>query len=182
MKLFYQMPNSGWLTRSLTLLTMLLLLTPAVRAQFAVIGGEAITTNGLGSDPVDDFYNFMHYQTIYTAVELSAAGMTPNSEITALGFSVSEDNGPAFPTYTVRMGHTSATNSAAHDASALTNVFGPASYNATATAVGSHDMITLANTFIWDGSSNILVDVCTGNSSMSFGSPYGGVRAENKVN
>src|SRR5690606_7501868 len=46
----------------------------------------------------------------------------------------------------------------------------------------SHDMITLSNSFIWDGVSNVLVDICTGNSSMSFGSPYGGVRAESMPN
>jgi len=40
-------------------------------------------------------------------------------------------------------------------------------------------MITLSTTFVWDGTSNILVEVCTG--SNPFASPYGGVQAKTSV-
>ncbi|MCL4283450.1 MAG: hypothetical protein KJZ58_14460, partial [Flavobacteriales bacterium] len=144
---------------------------------FVVIGTDGTNTNGSGSDPVDDFFAYMHYQTVYLASELSAQGMTAGSTISALGFSISEDNGPAFPTYTIRLAHTTATNSAAHNSAALSTVFGPASYNATATAAGVFDMITFSTGFVWNGSDNILVDICTGSTSMPYATPYGGVRA-----
>ncbi|MBK7555851.1 MAG: hypothetical protein IPI55_14955 [Flavobacteriales bacterium] len=131
-------------------------------------------------DPsIDDFFNFARYQVVYTAAELNLAGMPAGASISALGFSVIEDNGPAFPSYTVRMGHTAATNSAAHDAAALTTVFGPASYDATVVGAGVHDMITFSTPFIWNGTSNIRVDICTGGTSMAYATPYGGVRAAN---
>ncbi len=82
-----------------------------------------------------------------------------------------EDNGPAFPAYTIRLAilpHTAATNSAAHNAAALTTVFGPASYDAVTTVAGSHDMITFSSNFTWNGTDNILVDICTGASAMPY--------------
>ncbi len=151
-------------------------------AQFAIIGTDAVSTAGSGSDPVDDYFNFARYQTVYTAAELSAAGMPAGAQITALGFSVIEDNGPAFPSYTIRMAHTAATNSAAHDASALTTVFGPASYDAVVTVAGVHDMITFSTNFTWNGTSNVLVDICTGGTSMPYAPTYGGVRAQSLAN
>ena len=121
-----------------------MLFSPAANAQFVIIGTDAVSTAGNGSDPVDDYFQYMRYQTVYLASELSVAGMTAGSTITALGFSVIEDNGPAFPGYTIGLAHTASTNSAAHNAAATTTVFGPASYDATATGAGVHDMITFS--------------------------------------
>ncbi|HNO06300.1 MAG TPA: GEVED domain-containing protein, partial [Flavobacteriales bacterium] len=146
------------------------------QAQFVIVGTDGTNTNGNGNDPVDDYYNFMRYQVIYTAAELTGAGLPSGATITGLGWSVSQDNGPAFPTYTVRMAHTANANNGSHDGTALTTVFGPASYNPAVTTPGNHSMLTFGTNFVWNGTSNILVDVCTGSSSMGFASPYGGVR------
>ena len=154
-----------------------MLFSPAANAQFVIIGTDAVSTAGNGSDPVDDYFQYMRYQTVYLASELSVAGMTAGSTITALGFSVIEDNGPAFPGYTIGLAHTASTNSAAHNAAATTTVFGPASYDATATGAGVHDMITFSTGFVWNGTDNILVNICSGTTAMGYASPYGGVRA-----
>jgi hypothetical protein len=178
-------PLLNWWYRHLMLLLMLVagMFSNRLSAQsYAVIGSGATTTNGNGSDPVDDYFKWMHYQTVYTASELSAAGILGGSQITGLGFSVSEDNGAPFPTYTVRLAHTNSTNSAADDPSPLTTVFGPASYDPAVTAAGVFDMITFTTPFVWNGTSNILVDICTGSSAMAYASPYGGVRADNQTN
>ncbi len=170
-------PTSWWLKAFSFFILFAFVFARPANAQFVIIGTDAATLGSFDGNPIDDFYNFSHYQTVYLASELSAQGMSPGSSITALGFSVVEDNGPAFPTYTIRLGNTAATNSAAHDVSALTPVFGPASYDAVVTTAGSHNMITLSTPFVWNGSSNILVDICTGSSSMAFASPYGKVRS-----
>jgi len=137
-------------------------------------GGTAGNTNGTGSDPIDDYYNYLRYQVVYTAAELSAAGLSGGMTITDIGWNVTEAPG-TLSAYTMRMGTTSASNSAAHDASALTTVKNAFTYVPT---VG-WNMITLDVPFIWDGSSNLLVDICTG--SNPFGSPYGGVQAKTGV-
>ncbi len=166
-----------WQRGALALGAAALLGLPAAHAQSIVIGTDGLSTAGTGSDPVDDYFEKMRYQTVYTAAELTGGGMSAGSSITALGFSVIEDNGPAFPTYTIRLAHTTATNSATHNTATLTTVFGPASYNATVTGAGVHDMITFSTPFVWNGTDNILVDICTGSSTMAYASPYGGVRA-----
>ncbi len=153
----------------------------SILAQSAVIGTDGINTNGSGADPICDYYNFMRYQTVYTAAELISAGMQAGTTITAAGWSVSEDNGPAFSSYTMRLGHTSATNAAAHINVPLTDVFGPASVDWEVQAAGSHQMLEFTTNFIWDGVNNIVVDVCH-NSSMPFAAPYGGVRAQSMTN
>ena len=163
--------------RLAVLAATLMLFAQTAQAQFVIIGTDAVSTAGAGSDPIDDYYAYNRYQAVYTAAELSSAGMTPNSSITGLGFSVIEDNGSVFSTYTVRMAHTTAINSASNNSAALTTVFGPATYDAVVTAAGSHDMITFSAPFLWNGTSNILVDICTGSSAMPYATPYGGVRA-----
>ncbi|MBK9174970.1 MAG: fibronectin type III domain-containing protein [Flavobacteriales bacterium] len=42
-------------------------------------------------------------------------------------------------------------------------------------------MVTFSSSFVWDGVSNIVVDICH-NNSMAFASPYGGVRAATLTN
>jgi hypothetical protein len=148
----------------------------STNAQFITIGAGTTTTNGTGSDPIDGYFNSVRYQVVYTAAELTAAGLPAGSTLTGIGWSVSEDyGGGVLGSYTVRLGHTASVNSAAHDASALTQVVNPFAYNPTVVAVGNHDMITFNTNFVWDGVSNILVDVCTGTAN-PFTSPYGGVR------
>ncbi len=171
-----------WQRGALALGAAALLGLPAAQAQFVIIGTDGVSTAGTGSDPVDDYFESARYQVVYTAAELTGGGMPSGASITALGFSVNEDNGPAFPTYTIRMAHTTATNCATHNSATLTTVFGPASYNAVTTVAGSHDMITFSTPFVWNGSDNILVDICTGSSIMTYASPYGGVRAHNMTN
>lgn len=153
-----------------------LISTGNLSAQSIIIGTGTSTSNGSASDPIDGFFQSMRYQTVYTATELSAAGLTGGSNLTALGFSISEDYaGGVLGNYTIRLAHTSATNAASHISATLTEVRSPFSYNPVATAAGSFDMISFTTNFTWDGVSNILVDICTGNSN-AFVSPYGGVR------
>ncbi|WP_431137648.1 fibronectin type III domain-containing protein, partial [Psychroserpens mesophilus] len=142
-------------------------------AQSIVIGTGTTTTDGSGSDPIDDFYNSFRYQVVYTAAELSAS-LTPYDEITALGWSVSENGGQLLG-YTIKMGHTSATNSAAHDASVTSVVKNAFDYTPTVTTAGVFDMITFDTNFVWNGVDNIVVEVCTDGQN-PFGTPYGGVR------
>jgi len=156
---------------------MLMMSISYAHAQFITIGAAGTTnTNGSGSDPVDGYYNSMRYQVVYTAAELTAAGLPSGATLTGLGWAVTEDYGGGnLSNYTIRLAHTTATNSAAHDASTLTEVKAAFSYNPTVTGNGAFDVINFDSNFSWDGTSNILVDVCTGTAN-PFTSPYGGVQ------
>ncbi len=131
--------------------------------------GTLGNTNGTSGDPVCRYYNSIRYQVVYTSAELIAAGLTANAEISKFAWNVTEVSG-TLGNYTIKMGHTTATNSATHNNTPTTQVKNPFSYT---TALGYND-ITLDVPFVWDGTSNLLIEICTGPSN-PFSSPYGGV-------
>lgn len=152
-----------------------------INAQSIVIGTGTGTTTSSGSDPIDGYFNSFRYQVVYTAAELSAS-LTPYDEITALGFSIAGDYaGGNLIGYTIKMGHTTASNSAAHDSSPTVVVKNPFNYNPTVTAAGVFDMITFDTNFVWNGVDNVLVEICSDGSN-AYVSPYGQVRMTTMTN
>ena len=113
----------------------------------------------IAADPIWGYWNSFRYQVIYTAAELTTAGIPAYSNIGSLGFSIAGDYGGGnLLGYTIKMGGTTTANCAAHVTSPTTTVKNAFSYNPTPTTVGNFDMITLDVPFQWDGTSNILID------------------------
>ncbi|MFT3911082.1 MAG: T9SS type A sorting domain-containing protein [Ferruginibacter sp.] len=103
----------------------------------------------------------MKVQYLFTAAELSAAGVLPGN-ITSIAFNVTSVGDASLPAFTISMGNTTAsTISSTFDASSLTTVLAPVSY----TAVSGLNTHTLTTPFNWNGTSNIIVQVCHGTSS-----------------
>jgi len=155
---------------------MLLFMTTVSWSQTVTVvtptGGTALgNTNGTGADPVCRYFNSLRYQVHYTAAELSAAGIAPGAVISKIAWNVTEASG-TLANYTVKMANTTQANGNAHNAVATTTVKNAFSY---ATALGYNDII-LDVPFTWDGTNNLLVEVCTGTTN-PFTSPYGGVAA-----
>ncbi|MFA9220950.1 MAG: hypothetical protein ACEQSL_07170, partial [Sediminibacterium sp.] len=135
-------------------------------------GGTALgNTNGTGADPICRYYNSLRYQVHYTAAELSAAGITPGATITKIAWNVTESS-VSMANYTVKMANTTQANGNAHNAVATTTVKNAFTY---AVALGYNDIV-LDFPFVWDGTNNLLVEVCSGTTN-PFTSPYGGVQA-----
>lgn len=134
-------------------------------------GGSTTLSGSTSGNPVSAYFEYMRFQVVYTAAEINAAGVSGSKILTQLGWYISTAPASALPSYKIRMANTTATNSAAHDASALTEVYSSASY---APVAGGFDMLTLNGAFTWDGTSNLLVDVCFG--AAPYVSPYGEVR------
>ncbi|HTN46319.1 MAG TPA: GEVED domain-containing protein [Flavipsychrobacter sp.] len=156
---------------------LLLAIAPRINAQSIIIGTGTTTTDGTGADPVCDYYNGLHYQTVYTAAELSTAGLTAGSSLTSIGFSVSQSPG-TLANYKVDLAHTAQANAAfyiAPSSTSFTTVVSPFSYTPVVQTAGNFDMIPFTTNFTWDGTSNIVVDICTGPAN-PYASPYGGVR------
>ena len=160
-------------------LISVLLLSSTFAQTNIVIGTGGSNTNAYLSDPIDRYFQFMRYQTVYTAAELSAAGMVAYNEITALGFSVSQGSG-TLSNYTIRIGHTAATNAASHINTTLTTVRNAASYTPVVKNVNEFDMLSFNTNFVWNGSDNIVIDICTGLNI--YESPHGGVRVHTLTN
>jgi subtilisin family serine protease len=121
-----------------------------------VLGTTYSVSNSAAPSPVNIWYRSLRYQTLYTAAELTAAGASAGY-INSLGWWVTGAPIYDLPNYTVRMKNTTATDNAVHDGSGLTQVYTTTSY---APNAGGFDMLPFQTPFLWDGVSNILVDIC----------------------
>ncbi|MCO6175772.1 fibronectin type III domain-containing protein [Flavobacterium sp. NRK F10] len=126
--------------------------------------GSPNTTTGYPS-PLQDYYKTGRSQFLYLASELSASGLVAGdiTEIgwvaTSIGTSGLEEN------YTISILQTSLTALTSTFESGATVVYGPADF--TPTAAGSI-VFPLTTPFTWDGTSNLIIEVCAGNASGSW--------------
>lgn len=167
--------------RKITFLFLCFLVGWQANAQVLTIGTGTTNTQGTSSNPVSGYYMSQRYQVVYTAAEL-ATMMTPYDEITGLGFSVCQDyTGGDLLGYTIKIGHTTATNASAHMAVPFTEVKSAFDYDPTVQAAGSFDMIAFDVPFVWNGIENIVIDICTDGPN-PYVETYGGVRTSTLTN
>jgi hypothetical protein len=145
----------------------------STQGQSVIIGTGTANTNGNIADPIERYYNYTRFQIVYTAAELTAAGMPAWASINALGFSVSQ-SAVSLSNFTINMGLTMQSLADPYIPDEMTIVRSPFTYNPVLQAEGSFDMISFTTSFIWDGTSNIVINTCTG--SNPYISPFGGLR------
>jgi hypothetical protein len=122
--------------------------------------GGGVYRNGYG---IGDF----RHQLLYTAAEMNAAGFAAGS-ITSLAFDVSSVGSGSSNNYTIKLANvpTAGPLTATFETGTFTTVYSAATY----TAIAGANTHTFSTPFVWDGTSNILVDICynisaTGGSS-----------------
>jgi hypothetical protein len=130
--------------------------------------GSAITvgtgSTGITQAPYGTYYMDQRVQYIITKAELTAAGYTTGSSLSSLAFYVSSAQSQVMNAYTIKMAHT--TSSAFASSSYLTGTNVTTSYTGNYTAVGnSWNTHTFSTPFVYNGTSNILIDICFNNSS-----------------
>ncbi|MFK7948556.1 MAG: CARDB domain-containing protein, partial [Saprospiraceae bacterium] len=140
-----------------SILFFILIFTIQGITQVVQLGSGTTITGTTSASPIN-IYNSRstRSQIVYTASELNTAGVVAG-KIIQLGFYIEQAPNFDLPNYTIKMRHTSATNVASHDAGALTTVYSTASYQP---KEGGFDMLTLDTPFEWNGTDNILVDIC----------------------
>ncbi|MCS7001112.1 MAG: hypothetical protein NZ481_09605, partial [Candidatus Kapabacteria bacterium] len=152
------------------------LFIPTLHAQLDIdVGGTGtcINTGGTGYTgvtPYSRWYSGWRTQYVIPASELSAAGMPPG-QIVALSFNVCTVRGDAIPAFTIRMANVtfSAFTSTTYFTGATT-VFGPQDIGIPTTGWNRHQFHT---PFLWDGTSSLLVEVCSQIPSGSCGTCCG---------
>lgn len=110
-------------------------------------------------------YGQSRLQYIYTAKELTDMGMRPGS-IQSLAFDVTNNTTSSinFSNFTIKLGCTTATEL---DQSFIAGV--PIVYNtATYSSVLGWNVFNLATPVNWDGTSNLVVEICDNNTASSF--------------
>ncbi len=123
--------------------------TVAIGTQTTTEFGGGVYRNGFGTG------DFRH-QLLYTAAELSAAGINPGF-LTSIAFTVTTAGTGAANNYTISLASvTSSPISASFLSPTFTQVYTAATY----TAVAGLNTHTFNTEYFWDGTSDILVNIC----------------------
>jgi hypothetical protein len=134
-------------------------LTPTIAGGTVVVGSGA-TTSATYSNAFYSAWSNSHTQYLVTAAELTAAGMYAG-DITSLGITLTNAGTLDMKDFSLKIGHTNATAMTAFLSPAFTTVYTTASL----TAVLGLNTMTFSTPFNWDGTSNIVIEICHGNAS-----------------
>lgn len=119
--------------------------------------GTATTTTSASTEPTAFCNRWSQYwnQTIYTVAELNAAGLTAGTSISSISYTTtSQGDANDNTNFSISIGHTANNTMTAFIPSGLTTVFGPTTYTH---AIGVNT-ITFNTPFVWNGTSNIVVE------------------------
>jgi hypothetical protein len=157
--------------RKLLITSSFLAFALQLSAQVYTIGTGTTPTTGATVSPYKTFWHDGRSQYLILASELLAAGTGPGT-ITALGFNVTTTPSMAMSDFTIKIAGTSATvlGSTFLSPTNPTTVMGPTTVTISATGWYTH---TFATPFVWNGSDNVLIDVCFDNTA--YLSPDGSV-------
>ena len=132
-------------------------------------GSGGTVTVGTGSTsitqaPYGTYYMDQRVQYIITKAELTAAGYTSGSSLNALAFYVTSAQSQVMNGYTIKIAHTSSSafGSGSYLAGTNTTTVYSANYTAAGNSWNTHNFST---PFVYNGSSNLLIDICFNNSS-----------------
>jgi hypothetical protein len=153
--------------RAVVCVFMLLFSLSSLFAQqgYVTIGSGTGTTGGAGNNassvsPITPGYRNFRYQVIYTKAEIEAAGGIAGN-INRLAWNIATST-TGLTNYTVSLGHTTASSFSAHITGA-TQVYTASAYSP---STGLNDLI-FSTPFNWNGTNNIVVEVCYSRSSTS---------------
>jgi hypothetical protein len=136
--------------------------TTTTGAGVAQVGAATTTTTTSGESPFSTFYHDQRTQYVFTAAELTAAGLLPGN-ITAIAFNITSVGSPAMANFNVRMGHTANANAQSPWITGLTLVRSINPWNPTT----GWQTLTLTTAFNWNGTSNLAVELCFDNAGYS---------------
>ena len=122
-------------------------------------------TSDDGPSPLQDFNKTQKAQYLYTASELAVAGLSAGN-ITSIGWVVTDLNGSGLQeNYTIKIKSTPATFLTNAFETGGVVVYGPTDYTPTATG---NVLFPLTTPFDWDGTSNLIIEVCSGSASGTY--------------
>jgi hypothetical protein len=156
------------LKRKFQLLALLTLIFLGAKAQTTITVGSGTTTNAGNTQPCPygAWYSQSRVQMLILASELNALGLTTSSSFNSVSFNVTNTNGAgAHQNFTVKMKNTTATVvTTTWDNTGLILVHTSSSH----TPATGWNLHTFSPSFMWDGVSNVLVDVCHDNGNNSY--------------
>ena len=157
--------GSPWLTPSLQTTTTYYAGTESSTSAsvLATIGSGTASSGSTESaiSPFGTYYHDSRHQFLVLASELTAAGLSAGN-LTSIAFNIASIGGQAMSGFNISIGATSASTLTTTYVTGLTPVYSSSSYIPAGTG---WQTITFSTPFIWNGTSNIVVQVCYDNTS-----------------
>ncbi|MBK9402036.1 MAG: T9SS type A sorting domain-containing protein [Bacteroidetes bacterium] len=129
------------------------------------VGTATTSIGGVNGNPYrsgNGTGNQIRTQLLYTVAELTAAGVQPGP-LSSIGFTTQSSSSGTVINLSIALGSTNVTAlTSTFETSSVTTVFTQASFTPLSAGLNTH--VFNAGSFIWDGVSNILVNVCQTNS------------------
>ena len=125
---------------------------------FATVGAGGTSGGGTTITPFSTYWHDGQHQYLFTAAELSAAGL-PSGNINGVGWNINSANSATLNGFNIEIKHTTATTVTAFE-TGFTNV-----YSGTHVALAGWNDFTFSTPWAWNGTDNVLVMVCFDNSS-----------------
>ncbi len=138
-------------------------------AQTTVTIGTGTATNGNNTYPCPygNFFWGAKHEFIYLASELTSQGMS-SGNIISMAYNVASVNNPtSLSNYSIGIKSTTANTLTTLFGSGYTTVL-PASFHTVSVGWNTH---TFSTPFFWDGTSNLIVQVCFNNTGFTNGNP-----------
>jgi hypothetical protein len=143
-------------------------------SSFTTTGGSTSTSNTVtlgtsttttGTAPYGTYYMDQRVQYIITASELASAGYTSaNSFIKSLAFNVANASGQIMNNMSIKIGYTTR-SSFANTGSFINATSVQTVFSGNYTAIVGVNTHTFLNRFAYNGTGNLLIDICWNNSS-----------------
>ncbi len=144
-----------WLVSVIAIFIISLTTLQAQTPGYVTIGsGTSETGNGSSVSPVNRNYKHFRYQVLYTKDEIVDAGGAAGN-ISKLAWNIKTHPATSLSSYTIKMGHTTATELDSHNSNATTTV-----YSANYTPSNGWNDLNFTTNFNWNGTSNIIIDIC----------------------
>lgn len=140
-------------------------------------GNSTLTTTSTATSPYACLWSQVRHQYLITKADLNAAGLNPPGPVgfTAMYFYIATIPTSTVPVtnFTMKMKNTSVTTlPTTFDNAGLNQVFGPVTYPSSAVTTTGWFKHTFTAPFMWDGVSNILLDVCHDNGNNNWSSTW----------
>ena len=163
--------------KSLILSFCLALLSSYAYVQTYTIGSPTHTSTTAALNAINTLYEDVRVQYIYSATELTNAGIVADFQIDALSLLINELPGEAMSNFTISLKNTSTSsfaNTPLYDGG-LTTVYSTSSLLPTEFLIDNWKQFVFDESFTWDGTSNLLVQICYDNPDGAAFANNGGV-------
>lgn len=144
--------------------------TPVTGAPFQATSGSGTTYMGQTNYPniFGNYYQGSRHQILYRLADINNAGISDDAILSSIAFNIQGVNGSSiYNNFQIKMGCTALTTLTSWQTSNMQTVMTPQTVNITT----GWNTFNLTSPFDWNGTSNIIVEICFNNATSSLNSP-----------